>query len=144
MAEYQLEIDNASTYYDPDTRIVYITYKGILDADTNVAVYSWLDEIYDAEGLTSIYGQIFDFRKVVEFAPDNLKTARRSSSKMNMAHDTSQIPVGMIVNDFEQGESLRASMRISPKNLRKRFVLSEAEAIAFFDEWYKEHQIQDS
>ncbi len=146
MTEHEFTYNESTARFDPETLIFFIYYAGILDGDTNVAVYDWIDEIYDEFGIENIQGQVFDFRNVEEFAPDNLKTARRNSNKMNMAHDTSHIPVGLIVSDHNQGESLRASMRISPKNLRKQIVLNEAEAMAHIKEWHKNghHQSDQS
>jgi hypothetical protein len=124
----------------PDTRIVHVTYSGVLTGDANVAVYDWLDELYQDVDITSMYGQVFDFRKVEEFAQDNLKTARRVSNRMNMKIDTSQIPVALLVGDPYHQEILLGSMRISPEHRRKKIVWSEDEALEFFEQWHTERE----
>jgi hypothetical protein len=97
-----------------------------------------LDELLHEIGTENVYGEIFDFRKVIEFAPDNLSTARRTSSKMNMKMDTSQIPVALLISDAAHQEIFHSSMRISPQNLRRKIVWSKDEALEFFDEWHQQ------
>ena len=138
MTDKRLEIEKATAYFEEDTGVVRVAYKGELTADVNGAVYAWLDELLNEIGLESVYGEIFDFRKVTEFAPDNLKTARRTSSKLNMKMDTSQIPVALLISDAAHQEVFHSSMRISPQNLRRRIVWSEDEAYAFLDEWHSQ------
>lgn len=137
MSKYELKVEQASAYYDEESRIVHIAYQGALSSDVTVQVYDWLETLYDAVGLDTLYGQIFDFREVTEFDESNLSTARRTSSRMNMRMDTSHVPVALIVGDFYHEEILRGAMRIPPEHARKRIVWSEDEALAFLQEWHK-------
>jgi hypothetical protein len=138
MSLKSLEIDQAKANYDEESQIIHIAYSGVLSGDVTVAVYSWLDELLHEIGTENVYGEIFDFRKVIEFAPDNLSTARRTSSKMNMKMDTSQIPVALLISDAAHQEIFHSSMRISPQNMRRKIVWSKDEALEFFDEWHQQ------
>lgn len=137
MGNHRLEIPNATAIYDAENHLVRIEYRGILDGDVTVQVYDWLDELYKQIGLEGITGQIFDFRKVQEFEESNLSAARRTSNRMNMRVDTSNIPVALLVNDFYHEEILRGSMRIPAEHVRKKIVWSEEEALGFITNWHK-------
>lgn len=136
MTERELQTENAHARYDEAAKIVTITYSGELESDATIAVYSWLDALYERVGLESVSGVIFDFSAVTAFVGDNLKIARRTSSKMNMSKDTSRFPVALIVGAPEQEEILRGPMRISAENKRKRIVHSMPEALAFIQAWH--------
>lgn len=135
MSDYELAIDRASAYFDPEEGIAYITYSGSLDGEVTVQVYDWLSALYDKVGLENIYGQVFDFRAVENFDQSNLTTARRTSNRMNMSKDTSQFPVALIVANHAQEEILRGPMRIPEGHVRKRIVWSQDEAIEFLHSW---------
>ncbi|MCL4252165.1 MAG: hypothetical protein KJ043_00120, partial [Anaerolineae bacterium] len=98
----------------------------------------WLDDIYRDYGIDNMLGQIFDFRKVQAFEESNLSTARRTSNRMNMRVDTSNIPVALLVNDFYHEEILRGSMRIPAEHVRKRIVWSEDDALSYIKNWHAE------
>lgn len=137
--DFQLEIERAIATYDPQTRIVTVVYRGMLDAETNATVYGWLEQLYEHIGADTLWGQVFDFRGVTEFGEDNLKAARRNSSRMNMRTKVTNWPVALIVNDFYHEEILRSSMRVAAENVRKRIVWSEQDALNFLHEWHAEH-----
>lgn len=138
MANLRLEIPNATATYDPETRVAKIEYRGVLDGDVTIQVYDWLDDIYRDFGIDNMLGQIFDFRKVQAFEESNLSTARRTSNRMNMRVDTSNIPVALLVNDFYHEEILRGSMRIPAEHVRKRIVWSEDDAWSYIKNWHSE------
>jgi hypothetical protein len=138
MSNFQLEIENATASYDGTTRIVTITYRGVLDSAVTIIVYNWLDNLYKAVGIDAIYGEIFDFSGVKSFDEGNLTTARRTSNRMNMSQDTSQFPVALVVANHEQEEILRGPMRIPEGHQRKRIVRSTEEALQFFQTWNQE------
>lgn len=131
-----LELEKVHAHYQAEERIAYIRYSGILGSDDSAAAYRWLSELIDAVGIEQIYGEIFDFREVRQFQPDNLIDARKNSRKLNLKIDIHSTPVAMIVHDAVQEEILRGPMRNVPENKRKRIVQSREEAIAFFDEWH--------
>jgi hypothetical protein len=132
-----LEHPNASAYYDEQTRIAYITYRGSLTAEASVAVYDWLGDLTQMEGL--IYGEVFDFRPVQEFAPDNLMEARKKSRRRNLRSNIHHLPVAMIVKDFYQEEILRGPMQNVPENQRKAIVQTVQDALTFIHEWHAAH-----
>ncbi|MGB1288737.1 MAG: hypothetical protein ACPG7F_19545 [Aggregatilineales bacterium] len=101
------------------------------------AVYAWLQVLFISEGVDSIYGEIFDFRQVEEFSPDNLMNARQKSRTMNLRMDTRRLPVAMVVNDVFQEQILRGPMRNVPENPRKRIVETIEDAHAFLHEWHE-------
>ncbi len=137
-----LKIDQAEAYFDLETHIAYIAYRGVLHADVTVQVYDWLDAVYDEVGLENVHGQVFDFSAVEMFDPGNLKVARRTSSRANMKQDTSHIPVGLIVSTPIHEETLRTDMRILPENTRKKIVWSMEAALEFIETWHKEKSPQ--
>jgi len=138
MTNYNLEIEQASAVYDPETQIATIIYRGALTADVNLRVYEWLENLYNDIGTEKFIGQIFDFRQVTDFDRSNLITARRNSNRINMALDTSHIPVALLINDPYHEEMLRAGMRISPENIRKHIVWTEDDAHAFIQQYNTE------
>lgn len=139
----QLDHENATARYDASTGIAYITYTGPLDSSASTAVYDWLADLLQAVGLENLYGEVFDFRAVEEFMPDNLIDARRNSRRYNMKNNVKKLPVAMIVKDFFQEEILRGPMRNVKENERKTIVRTEEEAIAFLHEWHEQQGITE-
>jgi len=139
MIAHKVDTEQVSAIFDEDSSIIYVTYYGALTGEGPKIVYGWLDELYEEIDVNSIYGQIFDFRQVEEFAQENLKTARKTSNRMNMKIDTSHVPVALLISDPYHQEVLHSSMRISPDHERKKIVWSEEEALAFFEKWHEEH-----
>lgn len=131
-----LEHNNARAAFDADSRLVVVTYSGELDAATTTAVYEWLAGLAESQGIESLRGEIFDFRQVTEFMPDNLMAARKNSRRLNLRHDVQNLPVAMIVKDFIQEEILRGPMQNVKENVRKRIVRSMDDALAFIDSWH--------
>lgn len=133
----QLAHECASARFDEETGIVYIAYQGLLDNTASTAVYDWLGDLINSIGIDKIYGEIFDFREVAEFMPDNLIDARRNSRRYNMKNDVKKLPVAMIVKDFVQEEILRVPMQNVKENERKAIVHSMEDAEAFLHTWHK-------
>jgi hypothetical protein len=136
MVDHKLETEQASAYYDPESGIVFVAYSGVLTSEPAKEVYAWLGKLLQEIDINSLHGQVFDFRNVSEFDNSNLKTARRTSNRMNMSVDTSHVPVALLVSDPYHQEILLGSMRISPENVRKKIVWSEDEALEFFASWH--------
>ena len=135
--DYRLKVEHAAAYFNAENRVVHIAYEGDLDGEVTIQVYDWLEKLYEEIDIQTIRGEIFDFRKVTSFAPDNLTKARRNSNRINMKTDVSQCPVALLVSDFYHEEILRSGMRISPEHARKRIVWSEEEAHSFIEEWQR-------
>jgi hypothetical protein len=138
----KLEQEQVTAYYEPERRVAYILYTGVLGSDASSAAYQWLAELIAEIGIENIYGEIFDFTGVTQFQPDNLIDARKNSRKLNLRVDIHSTPVAMIVRDMIQEEILRGPMRNVPENRRKRIVMSEEAAYDFFAEWHAENQAE--
>jgi len=140
MSIQPLDTPQANARYDEDLNVVWVTYRGILDADATAQVYSWLSDFFNTRDNTDIDGEVFDFREVESFGPDNLFEARKKSRGFNLKQDISHLPVAMICSNFYQEEILRGPMQNVPENPRKTIVHSDQEAIDFIQKW---HQTRD-
>jgi hypothetical protein len=138
MSVKPLETPTASARYDEEHNVVWITYRGLLDAESTASVYHWLADFFDAIDNKEIDGEVFDFREVQTFGPDNLFEARKKSRGFNLKQDVSTLPVAMICANFYQEEILRGPMQNVPENNRKMIVKTEAEAIEFIANWHRE------
>jgi hypothetical protein len=134
-----LHIEKAHAHYDAESRIVYVTYRGLLTSEDSTKVYQWLHELMVQLGSENLYGEIWDFRDVQEFLPDNLMDARKKSRGLNLRINV-DFPVAMIVKDFYQEEILRGPMQNVPENTRKAIVRSMDEAHQFLAEWHADQQ----
>lgn len=137
MSVTTLQHPNATATWDDSQRIAFIEYVGALSGEASTAVYNWLADVNTTRGVP--YGEIFDFRKVTEFLPDNLTEARKKSRRRNMRSAVHQLPVAMIVKDFYQEEILRGPMQNVPENTRKAIVRTMEEALAFLHQWHTEN-----
>lgn len=135
-----LETETVSAYYDENTKIAYITYKGLLDGTSSTGVYEWLADLTQEIGFDTLYGEIFDFRVVQEFLPDNLMEARRKSRRYNLKNPVKQLPVAMIVSSHYQEEILRGPMQNVEENKRKAIVWTMDEAHEFLDLWHTQQE----
>ncbi|MGJ3237428.1 MAG: hypothetical protein ACFE0Q_01855 [Anaerolineae bacterium] len=143
MAIPPLKTEKVSAHYDTQTRIAHIKYQGMLSAEETISAYNWLADLIEAVGVDSLYGEIFDFRDVTEFAPDNLMKARSSSRRHNMRNNVRDLPVVMIVSSFYQEEILRGPMQNVEENKRKSIVWKMEEAQAFIDQWHSNLSTED-
>lgn len=144
MAIADLSMEKATAHYDQESKIARITYRGVLTAEESTAVYDWLGTLIEAVGIDGVYGEIFDFRDVTEFEPDNLMQARRNSRRHNLRNDGRRLPVAMIVSSFVQEEILRGPMQNVEQNTRKTIVWKEAEALAFLKQWNESQEEEDA
>jgi hypothetical protein len=138
-----LKHDNASARYDNDAGIVYVTYSGYLTGEASTAVYDWLGDVIQTVGIDKMRGEVFDFREVTEFLPDNLMDARRNSRRYNFRNDVRKLPVAMIVKDFYQEEILRGPMQNVRENARKTIVRNMDEALTFINDWHTQQAESD-
>lgn len=131
---------NVSATYDDEQGIAYITYSGSLTAEVSTAVYDWLSDLIEEIGIDNMYGEVFDFRGVKEFMPDNLLQARRKSRGYNLRNNVKKLPIAMIVANFYQEEILRGPMQNVEENKRKRIVRKLDDAVAFLHEWHADQE----
>lgn len=144
MAIAPLNLEKVSAEYASDSKIAFIKYTGTLTADDSTTVYDWLADLVEAVGLENIYGEIFDFREVTEFAPDNLMEARRNSRRYNMRNRVRHLPVSMIISSFFQEEILRGPMQNVEENKRKAIVWEMDDAVNFLHEWHAQQETPES
>ena len=137
-----LETSTATARYDEEHNIVWVTYRGLLDAEATASVYGWLADFFDEHDNKAIDGEVFDFREVETFGPDNLFEARKKSRGFNLKQDVSTLPVAMICSNFYQEEILRGPMQNVPENNRKCIVKTESEALDFITNWHKERLVE--
>jgi hypothetical protein len=143
MAITELKTEKADARFDEESRIAYIEYRGILTAEESLAIYDWLADLVQELGIENIYGEIFDFREVSEFASDNLMEARRNSRRHNMRNRIRKLPVAMIVSNYYQEEILRGPMQNVEENKRKTVVWNMDDAIAFLRDWHARQKQED-
>jgi hypothetical protein len=139
MANYTLETENVTASYDPQTGLLFVTYRGVMTPDVTVAFYRWLGDLIKTaspDDLMKARGSIYDFRQVKQFAASNISTAQRQSQQVNHAADMSHIPVALITESLLQTEWVRVTMKIMPDQDRKRVVKSMEEAVAFIDQFH--------
>jgi hypothetical protein len=129
----QFESDPFSAWYDEQTQILHVVYKGVLTPDVTAQVYKWLGEVIQQhpQEATRARGSIYDFRQVTGFDSRNLTSAQRQSQQFNAKVDLGNHPVALLVDTLMQEQILRVELKISPGQDRKRIVHSEGEALAF-------------
>jgi hypothetical protein len=135
-----LELEQATATFDEQRLLIRVAYRGSLGSEVTVQVYDWIDRLVKTIGVEAVFGEIFDFREVTEFQAENLQTARKTSKRMNVRVDMSNVPVALIIKTFYHEEILRGSMQVVPDHQRKRIVKSEAEALAFIEAWQQTNQ----
>ena len=93
--------------------------------------------------MDNMRGEVFDFRDVTQFMPDNLMDARRNSRRYNVKNDVRRLPVAMIVKDFYQEEILRGPMQNVRENVRKTIVRNMDDALMFITNWHAQQTESD-
>jgi hypothetical protein len=134
----QIESEQFSGWYDDQEQILQVVYKGVLTADVTIQVYRWLGEVIQKNPaeVSRARGSIFDFRKVTGFDSRNLTSAQRQSQQLNARTDVGNHPVALLVDTLLQEQILRVELKISPQQDRKRLVRTEAEALAFINNFH--------
>lgn len=129
----RIDTDQFSGWYDDETRILHVVYKGVLTPDTTTHMYRWLGEVIQRRpaDVVRARGSIYDFRQVTGFDSRNLTSAQRQSQQFNTRIDMTNHPVALLVDTLLQEQILRVELKISPQQDRKRLVRSEAEAFDF-------------
>lgn len=122
-----------SGWYDDETSILHVVYKGVLTPDVTTQMYRWLGDLIQRRpaDVVQAKGSIYDFRQVTGFDSRNLTSAQRQSQQFNNKIDMTNHPVALLVDTLMQEQILRVELKISPQQDRKRVVHSEAEALDF-------------
>jgi hypothetical protein len=127
------DTDQFSAWYDDESLILYVVYKGVLTPDVTSQMYRWLGDVIQRRpaDVVRARGSIYDFRQVTGFDSRNLTSAQRQSQQFNNKVDVTNHPVALLVDTLFQEQILRVELKISPQQDRKRLVRSEAEALDF-------------
>jgi hypothetical protein len=140
MEKERLELEQVSGYYDDASEILFITYHGLVSGDISSKVYAWLGRlIQQGNDPTAARGSVYDFRDVKDFVLGNLTTTHTRSQSLNTKVDITNHPVALIVGNMYQRVTIKTTMNITPQQKRKRIVESMEEALAFIEEWHRDH-----
>lgn len=139
LAAMRLEEKQITAYYDAESRILHVAYRGILSSAVSAQFYSWLGAAIAQfpEEVNRAWGSIYDFRDVTQFDNANLFSTQRQSKTLNQQTDFSNHPVAMLVANNIQEEYVRMTMTITPGQNRKRIVFSPEEGLAFIEIFHR-------
>jgi hypothetical protein len=143
MERFRVETPQLIAYFDDETGIVYVIYRGVLSPDVTAQMYKWMMESVQQLDVKDIRGGIYDFRLVTDFNKGNLATANRESRSFNVKVDVSSVPAALIVNTLFQEQMVKVSMQITPGQERKRIVKSMDDAVAFIKQFQKRQTSTD-
>ncbi|MDQ7027160.1 MAG: hypothetical protein Q9P44_16565 [Anaerolineae bacterium] len=136
-----LKTEQIEASFDETRGLLLVKYRGKLLSVVTNQFYAWLMANMKAnpEKVTEARGSIYDFRDVTDFEIDNLSAPQQGSKQLTSQSDVTGHPVALIVNDIYQEGMVKLSMQLTEQQDRKRIVKSTDEAVAFIDNWYKEH-----
>lgn len=128
-----LDSEQITARYDAQTRILHVTYRGVLTPAVSAQFYNWLTEQARThpEVVSTALGSIYDFRQVTRFESTNISSAQRQSQQVNREFDFSHHPVALIADTLYMQQLLAVTMKITPQMERKRIVSSPEEAVEF-------------
>jgi hypothetical protein len=135
----QLDTPNIRAYFDEERGISLISYKGLLDSTVTTQLYAWVRELLPLLSPDATRGVIFDFRQVTQFASGNISTARDQSKQINQNQDATNHPVALIVSTLYQEQMVKVTMKLSPREERKKIVHALDEALTYIQQWHLEH-----
>lgn len=144
MGQYEeLHTDATHGFFDEETRILRIKYRGMVTAQVTRDVYAWIGRLIVASGgnIHLALGSIYDFRDVAQFDSLTLSTTQRGSQTVNREAELRYHPVALVVSTPFQREYVRLTMKVSPQEDRKKIVETMEDAEVFitqFCEKYKE------
>lgn len=136
MSYPEINTKDVSARFEPETGYVWVAYRGSLTASMTVDVYRWMVALAKHIKVTDVLGSVYDFTGITDFSRYSLSTVQRESHNLNMNMDMSHIPVALIVANDIQKSMVRIGLQLTPQEHRKRIVMSEEEALAFFTEWH--------
>src|SRR5262245_38336564 len=108
-----IDTEQFSGWYDDETLILNVVYKGVLSPDVTAQMYRWLGEVIQRRpaDVVRARGTIYDFRQVTGFDSRNLTSAQRQSQQFNNNNDVSNHPVALLVDTFLQEQILRVELK---------------------------------
>ncbi|HRF97985.1 MAG TPA: hypothetical protein PLZ51_22420, partial [Aggregatilineales bacterium] len=77
----ELHTNNVNGFFDTKSRILRVTYRGLVTAQVTRDVYAWIGRLIASTGgnINLALGSIYDFRDVAQFDSLTLSTTQRSS-----------------------------------------------------------------
>lgn len=134
----KLNESNVTGYFDSDTRIFHVHYKGILNAETTNKAYGWLfTQGTVVGGIENIHAFIFDFTQVDKFRRDNTFASKRQSQTARVNIDLSRVPAALVVKNIYQEQMVLLSTKVNDVEERTRICKSHAEAMTFIDIFHR-------
>lgn len=143
MGQYEeLHTDTIDGFFDEETRILRVKYRGMVTAQVTRDVYGWIGRlIMSAHGNINLaLGSIYDFREVTQFDSLTLSTTQRGSQTVNRDAELRYHPVALIVKTPFQREYVRLTMKVSPQEDRKKIVETPEDAEAFIVEFCEKYR----
>ncbi|MFN8371794.1 MAG: hypothetical protein U0694_02810 [Anaerolineae bacterium] len=135
----RLELEQVSGHFDEDQGILFVTYRGLVTADTSAKVYAWIGRlVQQSSDIGVARGSVYDFRAVKDFVVGSITTTQTRSQTLNTKVDISNHPVALIVGNLYQRMTVKTTMNVTPQQRRKRIVESMDEALAFINEWHQQ------
>jgi hypothetical protein len=146
MQRQRIDTSEFTGYIDTDLKVLMVIYHATISSQTTAELYAWIQRITaNATPEDTTIGGIFDFREVKEFVSGNLSSVQRRSTDLNRKVDTSSYPVALLVSTLYQEQLVRAVMKSTPGQDRKKIVRSLEDAMTFLKTFHEkrltsEHQ----
>lgn len=133
---------SVNAYFDNNSRTIIVHYKNTLTAEVTQKTYAWLFECLATYGVDQVYACIFDFTRVTKFKRDNTLASKKQTASAGVKFDVSRIPVGLLVKTQYQEQMVLLSQAINHVDNRTKIVRSEAQALAFFEQFHADLPIK--
>jgi hypothetical protein len=142
MAIPVLDTETVRAEYNAETKILCVTYFGILSPDVTNQYYGWLIPIMQNHPhlVTEARGSIYDFRQVTDFRSSNITTARKQSQTASQSAELKNHPVALVVETPLQERMVSVMMKLTEQTDRKKLVSSVEEAQDYITAWHKTHE----
>jgi hypothetical protein len=132
----RLDSDNLVCYFDVETGIGRVTYKGVVTPEVTQTMYGWGMRVAREVDVKTVRGTIYDFREVKRFELGTLSTVHKESQRANQSVDWSQMATALLVSTPQQEQMVRVAMSVTPGQQRKKIVYSVEEALQFIDSFH--------
>jgi hypothetical protein len=136
-----LHTKSVTVLYDEERRLIYMAYRGTLTSYLTIQAYDWLGQFFKQTPPHETRGTIVDFRAVEQFPNTNSLTTQNQDSRLYGQIDMSRHATALLVENTDQREHADLAISLSDNARCKRVVSSEAEALAFINQWNAEHGI---
>ncbi len=142
-----LQLEHITCQYNEKTRISHVKWVGIVTGNETAQGYEWgFRLIASVPADKPVLGTVIDFTEVQEFAPDNLRRARKESQNIRSKNvEVAQTtPTALVVANMHQEMYLYTSMRLADQNKLDnplvKLVKSVEDGLAHIEQWHKQHE----